>query len=124
MVYRKAPLRPPRLLLRVAAGAGTIAAVASVAACSSGTGGSSFNDVDASFAAGDTGYPDAQNPCSMEFCGIGGLFDAGPVGLLDARPSDDSGSDGNFDGSEEGTVDDAPAGLESGAGGDAGQEDG
>jgi hypothetical protein len=106
------------LLLRVAAGAGTIAAVASVAACSSSPGGSSFDDVDASFADGIAEYPDSTNPCAMEICGI---FDVGSVGVLDTGPS----GDGSSDGSEEGAIDDAPTGLsplDGGAGGDAGQD--
>jgi hypothetical protein len=98
MIYRRSPHRPPRLLLRVVAGAGAIATIASAAACGSLSvppeGVASMPED-----AGDAG-PDGTaclGLCDGDIGDTGGFFTdvTTPEGVVDAPP------DGVADGSQE-----------------------
>ncbi len=114
MIYRRSPPRPPRLLLRVVAGAGAIASIASAAACGSQampTEGVATMPEDA----GDGGQDGTSclGLCDAEFDGAPtGVTDTGgfftdvttPEGVVDAP------ADGVADGSQEGAASPADGG--------------
>ena len=102
MIYRRSPARPPRLLLRVVAGAGAIATLASAVACGSQvipTEGIASMPEDAGDAGPNASEVSSTPQCdSAELCGdAGGFFTdvTTPEGVVDAPP------EGVADGSQE-----------------------
>ena len=88
MIYRKKPAQAPRLLLRVAAGASTVLAVACSSSSSSGTRGPDGSTISPD--SGDDATSDGGFVCN----GVCVYPDSGPNGVTDAGPGDVQTSDG------------------------------
>jgi hypothetical protein len=90
MIYRKNPTQAPRLLLRVAAGASAVLAVACSSSSSSGTQGPEGSTISPDSGEDATSDSDSGFVCN----GVCVYPDSGPNGITDGGPGEAQTSDG------------------------------